>query len=75
MATKLNPDAIQDRSIASIKLQDGVIPSESTVSGWGFTKNAGTITGITMNGASKGTSGVVNLGTVTVFDPTWKNSH
>ena len=64
MATKLNPDAIQDRSIASIKLQDGVIPSESTVSGWGFTKNAGTITGITMNGASKGTSGVVNLGTV-----------
>lgn len=43
------------------------IPSavtESTVSGWGFTKNAGTITGITMNGASKGTSGVVNLGTV-----------
>lgn len=43
------------------------IPSEvteSTVSGWGFTKNVGTITGITMNGASKGTSGVVNLGTV-----------
>ena len=38
--------------------------TESTVSGWGFTKNAGTITGITMNGASKGTSGVVNLGTV-----------
>ena len=41
-----------------------VIPTESTVSGWGFTKNAGTITGITMNGASKGTSGVVDLGTV-----------
>jgi len=43
------------------------IPSavtESTVSGWGFTKNAGTITGITMNGSSKGTSGVVDLGTV-----------
>lgn len=43
------------------------IPSEvtdSTVSGWGFTKNAGTITGITMNSASKGTSGVVDLGTV-----------
>ena len=72
--------------------------TESTVSGWGFTKNTGTlttetdpvfsasaaagitsaditnwngktsntgtITGITMNGASKGTSGVVNLGTV-----------
>lgn len=40
------------------------IPTESTVSGWGFTKNTGTITGINMNGASKGTSGVVNLGTV-----------
>lgn len=38
--------------------------TESTVSGWGFTKNAGTITGITMNGVSKGTSGVINLGTV-----------
>lgn len=30
----------------------------------GYTKNTGTITGITMNGTSKGTSGVVNLGTV-----------
>lgn len=38
--------------------------SESTVSGWGFTKNEGTITGITMNGVSKGSSGVVDLGTV-----------
>ena len=34
------------------------------MSNWGFTKNIGTITGITMNGASKGTSGVVDLGTV-----------
>ena len=38
--------------------------SESTVSGWGFTKNTGTITGIKMNGSSKGSSGVVDLGTV-----------
>lgn len=30
----------------------------------GFTSNVGTITGVTMNGTSKGTSGVVNLGTV-----------
>lgn len=30
----------------------------------GATANVGTITGITMNGASKGTSGVVDLGTV-----------
>lgn len=34
------------------------------VEGKGYTSNAGTITGITMNGASKGTSGVVDLGTV-----------
>jgi hypothetical protein len=40
------------------------IPTESTVSGWGFTKNTGTITGIKMNGAYKGTSGAVDLGTV-----------
>lgn len=43
------------------------IPSavaESTVSGWGFTKNTGTITGVKMNGTSVGTSGVVDLGTV-----------
>lgn len=43
------------------------IPSEvteTTVSGWGFTKNVGTITGITLNGVSQGTSGVVDLGTV-----------
>jgi len=30
----------------------------------GYTTNTGTITGITMNGVSKGTSGVVDLGTV-----------
>lgn len=30
----------------------------------GYTTNTGTITGITMNGSSMGTSGVVNLGTV-----------
>lgn len=30
----------------------------------GYTNNIGTITGITMNGSSKGTSGVVDLGTV-----------
>lgn len=48
------------------------IPTESTVIGWGFTKNTGTITGIKMNGASKGTSGVVDLGTVLTSesDPT-----
>lgn len=34
------------------------------VTGLGYTSNVGTITGITMNDASKGTSGVVDLGTV-----------
>lgn len=34
----------------------------------GFTTNTGTITGIKMNGASKGTSGVVDLGTVITAD-------
>ena len=46
--------------------------TEATVSGWGFTKNAGTITGIKMNGASKGTSGVVDLGTVLTAHQTVK---
>lgn len=48
----------------SNKAVDVPVPTESTVSGWGFTKTAGTITEVTMNGSSKGTSGVVNLGTV-----------
>lgn len=43
--------------------------TESTVSGWGFTKNKGTVTSVSvkMNGASKGTvtnSGTIDLGTV-----------
>lgn len=40
------------------------IPSavtESTVSGWGFTKNAGTITEVTVNDESVGNSGKVNI--------------
>ena len=50
----------------------GALPASTTIptkvsdltNDSGFTSNAGTITGITMNGASKGTSGVVDLGTV-----------
>jgi hypothetical protein len=39
--------------------------TEATVSGWGFTKNAGTLTGISMNSAAVSISnGVANLGTV-----------
>lgn len=40
------------------------IPSavtESTVSGWGFTKTSGTITGININGTSVSTSGTANI--------------
>lgn len=39
--------------------------TSSDITNWNSkTSNTGTITGITMNGESKGTSGVVNLGTV-----------
>lgn len=55
-----NPSPI---SIKGPKGDDAVI-TESDVKGWGFTKNTGTITEIKMNGESKGTIGVVDLGTV-----------
>ena len=47
--------------------------TSSDITNWNSkTSNIGTITGITMNGASKGTSGVVDLGTVVTSetDPT-----
>ena len=41
------------------------VPTETTVSGWGFTKNTGTVTGVKMNGTTNNpTNGVVDLGTV-----------
>lgn len=40
----------------------------------GYTTNIGTITGITMNGVSKGTSGIVDLGTVVTSDEKVKQS-
>lgn len=43
------------------KLPAGV--TESTVSGWGFTKNTGTVTSVKINGSTKTpTNGVVDLG-------------
>lgn len=47
--------------------------TESTVSGWGFTKNKGTVTSVAvkMNGETKGTvtsSGTIDLGTVLTND-------
>lgn len=50
-------------NISKIQLVNGdVAHFQDLVSG--YTKNTGTITGIKMNGSSKGTSGVVDLGTV-----------
>lgn len=51
--------------------------TSSDITNWnGKTSNIGTITGITMNGSSKGTSGVVNLGTVVTseVDPVFSAS-
>lgn len=76
MSTYLNPDAVKDYSITSVKLAAGVVPTDASIAemgyiktdasiaAMGYTKNAGTITGITMNGESQGTTGVVNLGNV-----------
>lgn len=55
--TALTPDAN--------KAVDITVPTETTVTNWGFTKNAGTVTGVKMNGTTNNpTSGVVDLGTV-----------
>lgn len=55
---KLSADLISDGTTNKVV-------TESDVTNWNSkTDNIGTITGITMNGSSKGTSGVVNLGTV-----------
>ena len=59
-----NKDIVTKEYADSIYAKVNDIPTSTTVSNWGFTKNIGTITGIKMNGSSKGTSGVVDLGTV-----------
>ena len=53
-----------DVQLAEQEVPTGTEITEATIREWGFTKNAGTITGIKMNGATKGTSGVVDLGNV-----------
>ena len=55
--------ALQSISSSDVTTALGYTPYNSTNPN-GYTSNVGTITGITMNGASKGTSGVVDLGTV-----------
>lgn len=42
------------------------VPTESTVSEWGFTKNEGTLTNVTFNGASASVSGTVANITATI---------
>ena len=42
--------------------------TEADIANMGFTKNQGTITEVKMNGVSKGTSGVINLGDVPTKD-------
>lgn len=64
MTTQLNPNAIVDHSITAVKLANDAIVSDASIAAMGYTKNQGTITGITMNGESQGTAGVVNLGNV-----------
>lgn len=51
---------------AALNVADGATKVTSdTVSGWGYTKNAGTVTGVKINGTTKTpSSGVVDLGTV-----------
>lgn len=56
--------ASYDVQLAEQEVPTGTEITEATISGWGFTKNAGTISGIKMNGETKGTSGVVDLGNV-----------
>ena len=61
-----------DVQLMEQEVETGTEITEATIRGWGFTKNAGTITGIKMNGVSKGTSGVVDLGTVITEHQTLK---
>ena len=68
--------AVQPASLASVATSGSyndlsnkpTIPSavtESTVSGWGFTKNTGTVTGVKINGTTKNpVNGIVDLGTI-----------
>ena len=77
-ASDLANDVQTNLTLASTALQsftetDPTVPShvksisQADITNWNSkTSNIGTITGITMNGISKGTSGVVDLGTVIV---------
>lgn len=57
---------------SNITLTASDVGAYSSTNPNGYTSNAGTITGIKMNGVSKGTSGVVDLGTVLTSHQTLK---
>jgi hypothetical protein len=51
--------------LGSLAYSSATIPTTDTVSGWGFTKNKGTVTHVKINGSVKSPiNGVVDLGTV-----------
>ena len=54
----------QVEALLDIISEGGEKTTEAEILAMGFTKNEGTITGVKMNGVSKGTSGVVDLGAV-----------
>ena len=56
-------EALLDQ-VASGNAGGGETLTEADIANMGFTKNQGTITEVKMNGVSKGTSGVVDLGNV-----------
>lgn len=63
----LSADISADDLITALGIESGATKvTETTVSGWGFTKNKGTVTGIKMNNASKtvASDGTVDLGTI-----------
>lgn len=55
----INGESLEGSGDITIEVQDSV--TESVVSGWGFTKNTGTITEVKANGTSISTSGVANI--------------
>ena len=64
-----NKDILTKEYADSIYAKINDIPTSTTVSNWGFTKNTGTVTSVAvkMNGAEKGkvtSSGTIDLGTV-----------
>lgn len=61
----LGATALQSESDPVFSASAAAEIQQSDIANWNSkTSNVGTITGITMNGESKGTSGIVNLGTV-----------